>query len=362
MTKIFKAEKLRQFKIYATIKYSPAEIRYFMKKALIILQQLFSFLALALKALFVASMIALIILSYPRVRMLLDEEQSSKIPALDVLNQDLLERGKVEMSKHKIVICAITRDNAVFFETMKKHLQAIGEEFADYRILLFENDSKDGAKDLLKKWSLDNAKVTIITKDFHNKKRPSIKFMAEARNHYLKELNTPKYKDFDMLRVVDMDMPYGFDLRGIRHSFSEIGRWDAVCSNGLNRGGRMYDAFAFRSKDFPYTQYEVGEEKYWQVIIPEMQQVIPATQDLMPVDSCFGGLAFYKRDKIKDCLYDSLQEDCEHVAFHKCIKDHGGKMFMNPAQMIHCNAYDLLKLMLYVSIVKTKEVWRDLMH
>lgn len=291
--------------------------------------------------------------------MLLDDEESSKIPALDVLDLSRLELGKAEMSKHKVVICGITRDNAIFFETMKKYIEGIGKEFADYRVILFENDSGDGTKELLAKWMTQNSKVTILTKNFHNKKRPNIKFMADARNYYLQELAKPEYGDFDIMMVADMDMPYGFDIRGIRDSFSQINRWDAICSNGVLMGDRMYDAFAFRSKDFPHAPYDVGDHEYWNVIKPKIQRVISPKHDLMPVDSCFGGLAFYKRSKIKDCSYDSIQNDCEHVAFHKCITERGnGKMFMNPAQVVRYTTYDFATLILYATIVKTKELWR----
>jgi hypothetical protein len=329
---------------------------------MLILKRFFYWLHRLLSLAFIAIIIALLILSYPRIKMLLkDDTFAERISALDALGPHLLDLGKTEMSKHQVVICGITRDNAIFFETMKKYIEAIGKEFSDYKVILFENDSRDGTKELLAKWAAQNSKVTILTKDFHNKKRPNIKFMADARNYYLQELLKPQYDHFDIMMVVDMDMLYGFDIRGIRHSFSQISRWDAVCSNGIISGDRMYDAFAFRSKDFPYAPYEVGDDEYWHGIIPQIQKVIPATQDLMPVESCFGGLAFYKLSKAKDCLYDSIKNDCEHISFHKCIKEHKGEIFLNPAQMVRYATYDALTLILYAAIVKTQELWHDVM-
>jgi hypothetical protein len=58
---------------------------------------------------------------------------------------------------------------------------------------------------------------------------------------------------------------------------------------------------------------------------------------ILEVDSCFGGLAIYRYDIIKDCAYsyrDAVPPhmlDCEHVLFHKCLKErNGAKIFSNP--------------------------------
>lgn len=264
-----------------------------------------------------------------------------KLDVLDFLDLSTLSKGHTEMAKHKIVITAISRDNAADLPIMMRHLEYLGKFFQDYRIIIFENDSSDGTKAVLKNWQRQNNKVTIISEDYHNLKRPNIKFLADIRNKYLKalELNS-EYKDFDILAVIDMDSSYGFDIRGIQHSFSQINRWEAICTNGIsNKKGKMNDMFAFRNIDFPWKPKN-GLNKYWNEVVPEGQRIYPASSDLIPVDSCFGGLAFYKRSYIKDCLYDSINEDCEHISFHNCLKiKHKGRMYMNPAQIMRYSHY-----------------------
>ena len=59
-------------------------------------------------------------------------------------------------------------------------------------------------------------------------------------------------------------------------------------------------------------------------------------EDWVPVaGSCFGGFAVYRRSAIEPCdgTYSGIK-DCEHVIFSKCIRDHGGKLFMNPTSWI----------------------------
>ena len=159
------------------------------------------------------------------------------------------------MSKHKIIITGITRDNAKDISSMMKHIEYVGNFFADYRVILFENDSKDGTKTIINEWKNDNHKVKIVTHDFNNSKRPNHKFLADARNYYINAMNDKEYEEFDIIMVIDMDMGKGIDIRGIEDSFSKIDQWDAVCSNGIrsSMGNKMGDVFAFRNDELPWT-------------------------------------------------------------------------------------------------------------
>ena len=259
-----------------------------------------------------------------------------KMPALDELDTNNLATGIKEMKNHKLIMTGITRDNAADWPIMVKHMEYLGGFFKDYRVIIFENDSTDGTKALLSHWEANNPKVQIISQDFFNPKRPSYKFMADVRNKYLESMASDSaYNDFDMVMIVDMDASYGFDVRGIQDSFAKIDKWDAVCSNGISTSkGKMFDMFAFRNAQFPSKPAD-GSLKYWFWDLHKGQISYPVNSPWVEVDSCFGGLAFYKREYIQDCYYDSIEEDCEHVAFHKCLKEkHQGRMFMNPNQML----------------------------
>jgi hypothetical protein len=266
-----------------------------------------------------------------------------KLPQLDFIPEEVLSKGLFEMKHQRIVFAGIARNNADDFNSMKENIERVGAKFNDYRVVLFENDSNDGTKELFEQWAASNPKIIILSKDFHNKKRPSIQFLAEARNFYL-EYVQKHFSDFDILAVVDMDMSYGWDERGIEHSFSLMSEWDAVGANGIsNAKGEMYDAFAWRSVEFPHevdhtTSNEVSKH-YWKSVIPRIQKVHPATESLMEVDSVFGGLAFYKMQYVLGCKYTSVRENCEHVPFHKCLKQKGGRIFFNPAMIIRYAHY-----------------------
>lgn len=210
---------------------------------------------------------------------------------LNVLDPDTLDKGKRVLSQQKALICGISRDNANDFWTMRRHIEHLGNQCKEYKVVIIENDSKDGTKELLKHWADCNPHVTIISKDFHNKKRPSIQFLANVRNLYIDEINQSNYDDFNLLVVIDMDMSYGFDIRGIYHSFATLESWDAMASNGIsNQKGEMYDAFAFRNSEFPFSHAD-KPDTYWSEIIPKIQRVYPVNSPFVTVDSAFGGLA-----------------------------------------------------------------------
>ena len=259
---------------------------------------------------------------------------------LDNIPKNIVSSGLNEMSKHKVVICGITRDNDFELPKVIKYIEYTGKKFKDYRVVLFENDSKDGTKKILKDWQTSNSKVNVITKDFANIKRPSLGFLATARNFYIdKVMNDPQYQDFDVVMVADMDMVYGWDIRGIADSFAKIDKWDAVCSNGIhNLRGEMYDLTAWRSKEFPYRVSSM--QHCYDNFGSSCDRIYKVGSELVPVDSCFGGMAFYKKRFINGCKYESIDKDCEHVPFHSCLKEKNhGQMYMNPSQIVRYAIY-----------------------
>ncbi|MEK6733977.1 MAG: hypothetical protein AABY27_02585, partial [Pseudomonadota bacterium] len=154
------------------------------------------------------------------------------LPILDNLNNNILEMGKNEMSKHKVIFAGIARDNLKDLPTTIKHIYFLSSFFKDYRIVIFENDSKDGTKQAFETWMEKDKKVKILSKTYGIKKRPNHKFLADARNEYLQEIK--EYEDFDLVIMLDMDMSHGVDARGNFDSFSKINDWDMVCSNGIS--------------------------------------------------------------------------------------------------------------------------------
>jgi hypothetical protein len=251
------------------------------------------------------------------------------------------------MKSRTLVFAGIARDNAADFLVMKKHIEYLGSLFKAYKVVLFENDSKDGTKELFSEWMRSNPNVHIISRNFNNTKRPNIQFLANARNYYLNYIvSHPQLSLFDILAVGDMDMKYGWDIRGIQDSFSKIDCWDGVGANGVfTANGKMWDAFAFRSKEFfsaPENPFNHSRESTYfrEVTLIKIQREYQPKRGLVPVYSSFGGLAFYKLNKVGNCKYHSVKGDCEHVYLHKCMTENfNARLFLNPAMYIRYSHY-----------------------
>ena len=242
----------------------------------------------------------------------------------------VLEKGIREMGRRKAIIAGITRDDDAAFPVMQQFLEKLGSHFADVRYVIAENDSKDRTKENLAAWAQSNPKVTIIEKNFRNTKRPSIQFLAEMRNLYLKHQSD---LDADILAVVDMDFQRNIDMRGIYHSFAHYSQWGGVCSNGILDDGRHYDVFALETAHFPNNP---NNPNYWVEEIRDKHDMRWLGRDnLIPVKSCFAGLAFYKREYLQGCLYSSAGPTfCEHRSFNECFARNGGHLFVNPSQIL----------------------------
>ena len=167
-----------------------------------------------------------------------------RIGGLNVIPLSTLNEGSKLMSVSKVIFVGICRDN---IQNVLDHIKYTVDHFLDYRIIIFENDSEDDTLQILKRFQAKDRKLSIISRTFKNIKRPTTKFMAEARNFYLNEMKKHEYDSFDYVIVVDMDMKYGWDVRGIQHTFSKSKRWDVSCANGISDGYyEMYDKFALR--------------------------------------------------------------------------------------------------------------------
>jgi len=310
----------------------------------------------------------------------------------DAAERDLIRSGYELMKGLSVVFATLVRDSREAFSAEIPFIERTGKSFSRYRVLCLEEGSVDGTREMLDNWSRNNPAVMVRGSGVDGKaataggKMASGRYvrMAALRNAYLRMLRKDSYFGADMLIVVDSDLSLGWDVDGIAHSFGLLARaqaersgwpsssessttkprflasrksgdtdyekvsskirsvldsranmpywdyvrqrglnWTAVCSNGRVREdySRQYDSIAFRNAHFTKDNF-----RHHQMIMhspygpPEF------------VDSCFGGLAIYNISVIGDCEYDST--DCEHVPFHECLAQHGGRMVFNPRQVL----------------------------
>lgn len=262
----------------------------------------------------------------------------------------------MRLKEKSIIICSIVRDAE---RGLRKNIPVIREvcrRFGDYKVVVFENDSKDGTKRLLKGWmDSDPDRVFVYMTDTDGK--PTIpKFkesngnpffghkridrMVALRNQYMDLLWSNGWSA-DYLMVIDLDVA-ALNFDAIMSSFASDMQWDAVTAFGYSTSPKLskryHDTYAlteYGDQGNPQTEEKIKSlaEKYGKLM---------NTDKWIRVFSAFGGLAIYKFEAIKGIRYQLLKNSdervevrCEHYSIYKQMSERGfNKVFINPAMAL----------------------------
>lgn len=279
----------------------------------------------------------------------------------------------IDLYTKELVICGIVRDAEKGLRVNFPVINDLVRFFHNYTIIIYENDSKDATKDILKKWSdKDNKHVHVFMENLNQQKptpksnivscnpfysRKRISKMVFLRNQYMERLERMNIVA-DYLIIVDLDVAK-LNLSAILNSFNYEKEWDAVTANGYSLGPNLK-----RRYHDTYALTEYGDEKNPQTEakikkLAEKYGSLCETDDWVRVYSAFGGLAIYKYEAIKGLRYQLLDNDdervevrCEHFSICKQMAERGNdKIYINPAMQLK---YQSLSMKLIYNTVKRK--------
>ncbi len=262
----------------------------------------------------------------------------------------LVSAGYAHMKESRIVICGLARNCALSLERIERRIESTGTLFRDYRVVLFENDSDDETRTILKAWQKRNPKVLLLDCKIPDCKMGTLSAyaeggcspnrfqrMADFRNRYLSHVHK-YYNKFDYMMVIDMDLKGPWSLDGFASSFA-YPSWDGMFAYGLNKVPfcfgllyGMYDLAAYVKFGDPMDLLvtdEVIAENYCKVNFKEYL-FVKKGDPLLPVNSAFGGAGIYKMKSLRGCFYDG--RTCEHVGLHQAMLEKGyGRFYINPS-------------------------------
>lgn len=252
-----------------------------------------------------------------------------------------------------IVVCGIVRNAETGLKRNIPVINSICANFHDYKIVVFENNSKDRTKKILEAWHDSNHEnVFILMEDYELEKViPSykevkcnpffslwrIEKMANLRNKYLDFID---YKGWnpDYLMVVDLDISKIYE-GGFFSSFTSSFEWDAVTANGYSYSPsfrkRYHDTYALvelGNEDIPQTENSIYGNGY----------VFRDLKKWVPVYSAFGGLSIYRYEKIKGLRYKAIpnynsrvESRCEHYSIFRQMWSRGNlSVYINPQMVV----------------------------
>lgn len=245
------------------------------------------------------------------------------------------QRGRLAMAQARVAITGLARNLGSVLPTTIARVERLGRLFADHRVIVYENDSTDDTKLILRSWAARNRRIHVTTEDCSDPVNPTtrclqrIERMARYRTH-CQDAVRAICPDYDFTIVIDLDVAGGWSEEGVASTFGQEG-WDFVGANGLIYRREGFDFNALR-------QYDM-----WALRFDEAMTPLP-TQDarryrfrrgepLVPVTSCFGGLGIYSMSAYLAGRYAAA--DLEHAEFHRELRRQGFKrLFLNPSQVL----------------------------
>ena len=283
----------------------------------------------------------------------------------------------------RLLITAVVRDNAATARRCILKLSRLSKEFAALAFVVYENNSTDGTKEILRELSREIPSLSLVSEDLgeeaiasiatarHRNGKPCrIELIARARER-ARELALRDFGDYDLVLNIDVDAAW-FSLSGIRRNAARIarGELDCVCANGITKWLRYRDAFAFRSAAHPYGPELLGEY-WWEVTVGRIQQRLRGKR-LVPAYSAFGGAALLSMAAFREGKYSAIPDGgymevqagldsslapederlrasgfpipnsnyskpivCEHVPFFYALRSRGfDRLFIDPAWRI----------------------------
>jgi hypothetical protein len=261
------------------------------------------------------------------------ELQFPSLPEYRDIYRRRVAEGYHIMRSRRVVITGLVRDVAAVLPKTIARVERLGRLFADYRAVFYENDSIDDTLAMVAEWQYYNPCVDVLSEVRRDPVNPMKRCPNRAQRmaYYRNQCHAwiaARYGDFDDVIVVDTDLVGGWSYDGIANTYGNQG-WDGVGSYGLiyKRFGwrpnclSHYDAWAFRGDSFQPLSTKQVNAKNWS-----------RGEPLVPVHSCFGGLAIYRVPAYLSARYDG--QDCEHVALHRQMRAAGyDRLYLNPSQI-----------------------------
>lgn len=234
--------------------------------------------------------------------------------------------------------------------------------------LLIESDSEDDSVEQLHQLATEIDNFNFISlgqlrREIHARTAR----IAHCRNFYVKEIRENNlYKDIDYIVVSDFDGINNQVNGASINSCWTQDNWDMCAANQL---GPYYDIWALRHKDWSpndcwsqfnfFNKYDLDIERNLNRSVYSRMIRIPPQSKWIEVDSAFGGLAIYKKQLFDWADYVGLDNEgneiCEHVSFHKKLKDHGAKLYINPALINASYTEHTNYLKWHVSLIRNLE-------
>lgn len=225
------------------------------------------------------------------------------------------------------MVAAVVKNNAKTASRIFRGIARLRRCFDEINFAIYENNSSDGTKAVLRRLSDKIPGMMIESEDLSLEQQKGIasvrhrdgsvcriEILAYARDR----ARTIALKNFgycEYVLLVDADAIV-FSFRGIERARMIIdgGIADCVTANGLTKRLLYRDAFAFRSPEHPIGPEFLGD--YWTNTVRRRIQKRLSGHDPVSVLSAFGGAALFRMDAYKAGRYTAIPDE-RYLAQHR---------------------------------------------
>jgi hypothetical protein len=237
------------------------------------------------------------------------------------------------MNHLNVIFGGTCRNVSQYIAKNLDNINNAGSKFNSFVLIIYENDSNDGTRNILLNRKQQN--YIYLFEDNVMEKRRTMR-LQNGRNKILQEMKKMNHKNqYTYFIMLDMDETTvgGSFVNTLDTCFVKypLETWDVLTGNQCNL---YYDLWALRKSgviDYDCWRHDGSKTEEVNHLLSSLKFTV--RDELIPVDSAFGGIAVYKISSIENCVYVGEYKDgsekCEHVEFHKSIRENGGKIFIN---------------------------------
>jgi hypothetical protein len=253
----------------------------------------------------------------------------------------------ISIEESNLLIAGTGRNVAATIENEVYQLRNACKNFKSIKFLIVESDSTDTTvgKLIQLESAIDGFK--FISLGVLEKVLPSrVERIAYCRNKIVEAVRSEsEFLNINFVIMADLDgLNDLLTAQKIKNCWSTDIKWDVVTANQLDF---YYDIYALRHEYWSPVNCQVqqehlehlfGHEQSVNLAVWAKQVQLKSRNHLIEVDSAFGGFAIYKKEAFVVGNYSGNEngiEICEHVPFHRAIREGGFKIYISCA-LINC--------------------------
>lgn len=237
----------------------------------------------------------------------------------------------------KCCICGTVRNCERYLDKIFSNMEKIGAVFADYRIILYYDNSNDNTLNKMKEYEKKNPKFM-----FYVNKNEMLPYrthrIALGRNVCLNMIKE-NCSDYEYFIMMDCDDRCARDMNiSLLPYYLKQNTWDSL---SFNHPVGYYDSWALSKIPYVVSCHHFNDSGIGVRYLTNIINKTPKNK-LIKCISAFNGFAIYKTKKFIDCIYDGRfrldyipnqwiikniqyagnmnlsqdKEDCEHRFFH----------------------------------------------